>query len=52
MNNTDLVNGYNPEPCFIDWPPPKDNTGQAQYKWEIAHCPNLVFIHKISYRLL
>ena len=42
MNNTDLVNGYNPEPCFVDWPPNKDSNGDALYKWEISHCPNLV----------
>ena len=42
MNNTDLVNGYNPEPCFVDWPPNKDANGEPLYKWEISHCPNLV----------
>ena len=42
MNNTDLVNGYNPEPCFVDWPPNKDSNGGDLYKWEISHCPNLV----------
>ena len=45
MNNTDLVSGYNPEPCFVDWPPNKDANGADLYKWEISHCPNLVRIH-------
>ena len=51
MNNTDLVNGYNPEPCFVDWPPNKDANGQPLYKWEISHCPNLVIHFYISMHL-
>ena len=41
LNNTD-VGGYNPPPCFIDWPAPTDARGSATYKWTISHCPNLV----------
>ena len=51
MNNTDLVNGYNPEPCFVDWPPNKDANGEPLYKWEISHCPNLVIDFCISMHL-
>ena len=51
MNNTDLVNGYNPEPCFVDWPPNKDANGAPLYKWEISHCPNLVIDFCISMHL-
>ena len=46
MNNTDLVNGYNPPPCFIDWPAKTDASGSPQYKWTINHCPNLVILIK------
>ena len=42
LNNTD-VSGYNPPPCFHDWPPTTDSTG-APWKWTISHCPNLVCI--------
>ena len=40
LNNTDR-NGYNPPPCFQDWPRTDDDTG-APWKWTIKHCPNLV----------
>ena len=34
LNNTD-VSGYNPPPCFHDWPPTTDSTG-APWKWTIC----------------
>ena len=38
LNNTD-ADGYQPPPCFVDWP---EGTFNGETKWTVGHCQNLV----------
>ena len=38
FNNTN-DKGYQPPPCFIDWP---EGTLTGKVQWVIGHCPNMV----------
>ena len=40
MNNTDPT-GYQPPPCFIDWPADTYKKPTAAVKWTIDHCKNV-----------
>ena len=42
LNNTD-PDGYQPPPCFVDWP---EGTFTGETKWTLGHCQNLVELFK------
>ena len=42
MNNTKGDAGYQPPPCFVDWPADTYAMPTPAVKWTIQHCLNIV----------
>ena len=52
MNNTKGDAGYQPPPCFVDWPADTYAMPTPAVKWTIQHCLNIVSSCQLQFYLL